>query len=178
MKKTLTDKQKNFISMLLEGERKTKICKNLGITIEELEDWYSDPFFIAYVNREKSKRWGDMEERLQVLLIKALDNLREALNSENESVRVKTSLAYLRYYENLNKLNLNFYLPKTEREVITEALKGINWDISYKGNVLVLENIALPTLREWYKKLKTEGSDSVKRLMEVYLMSIVEVNSK
>ena len=178
MKKTLSDKQKNFISMLLEGERKTKICKKLGITDEELEGWYSDPFFVAYVNREKSKKWGDTREYLRALLIKALDNLREALNSENESVRVKTSLAYLRYYENLNKLNLSFYLPKTEREVIIEALKEINWDVSYGGNALVLENISLSTLREWYRKLKTEGSDSVKRLMEAYLMSIIGVNSK
>lgn len=178
MKKTLSDKQKKFISMLLEGERKIKICKKLGVTDEELGDWYSDPFFIACVNKEKSKKWGDLEDRLQALLIKALDNLREALNSENKSVRVKTSLAYLRYYENLNKLNLNFNLPKTEKEVIIEALKRINWDISYKGNMLVLENISLPTLREWYRKLKTEGSDSVKRLMETYLMSIIGVNSK
>lgn len=88
--------QESVILALLEGKSQKEAAESAGVSAEQVSRWKaSDPLFVAELNRQRAELWEVNRAELLTLAKEARQVVREVLNSESESVRLKAALAVL-----------------------------------------------------------------------------------
>lgn len=92
----LTEQQLACIESLLAGSTKREAAEAVGCSPSTLSQWMQEPGFIAQLNSRRADLHEANTERLRSLAQKALEVLTEALESDDEKVRLSASRQVLK----------------------------------------------------------------------------------
>ena len=88
--------QESVILALLEGKSQKEAAESAGVSAEQVSRWKaSDPLFVAELNRQRAELWELNRAELLTLAKEARQVVKEVLNSESDSVRLRAALAVL-----------------------------------------------------------------------------------
>ena len=94
----LSGEQEAAIPLLLAGKTDAETAAAVGVSRQTVNAWANhDTAFIAAVNYERREVWRAQRARLQEAMTKATETVIAALNSDNESIRLKTALYLLEH---------------------------------------------------------------------------------
>lgn len=126
-------------------------------------EWYIDAIFIdVELNSDFSINGGYFFVELQTIAYYLQDEFRYLKNLLSPKVGDYTEIC--NYYKVLTSLNLNYYYPETEQEIVSK-LWDINW--SYRKNEQDKIDEQAKALKDFIDNLKMKKADTTK-LYEVY----------
>lgn len=137
----LTPVQEKTAILLASGESISSVAEKLQLNRSTIYQWQDMLTFQCFYNQQKQDIREGMRSELFMLGGLAVGILKESLNSENESVRLKASLAVIDRIENANIGCFNV------RNILKEKATSSAW-----------EDFNAPTLDEGkYQKLLKEN---------------------
>jgi len=77
----LSPPQAAALELLAAGKNDTETANEVGVTRQTVNTWrHHDPVFIAALNARRRELWGDVQDRLRSLALRAVDTLDGALD--------------------------------------------------------------------------------------------------
>lgn len=118
-KATLTKKQSLAISAVISSKNVNQGLKKININRSTWYRWLKKPHFKAELDRAKRKLVKSALESLDLATEKAVDVLKSLLNSDSESIKLKTATTILEFTERLvMKQELTDRIKELERKLI------------------------------------------------------------
>ena len=114
----LTPKQKNFIHHYIASPSIEIACKKAGIDRRTFYNWMKKEEFKEYLETKQKEVVEEALKRIKLSITKAVDNLIECLNSDDERMRRLTSKDILDYFIKVNELqDIEQRLEKLEKRL-------------------------------------------------------------
>ena len=82
--------------LIAQGAKLCEVAKECGVTPQTLSDWRSNPFFVVLSNQIQQNILNATEAKLINLSLKAVSNLEEMLDSENDRIRFEATKEVLK----------------------------------------------------------------------------------
>jgi len=93
----LTVPQEQALAALLEGCTDEAAAARAGVARQTVNQWrHSDFGFIAELNRRRAALWDAHADKLRGLIVKAIDIVAAALESEDEKTRTQAAMQLLK----------------------------------------------------------------------------------
>ena len=92
----LTEQQIACIEHLLAGQTKRQAAEAVGVNASTLSAWLQEPAFVAQLNARRKDVHQANTERLRDMASKAIDVIEQALESENEAVKLRAASQVLK----------------------------------------------------------------------------------
>ena len=93
---TITTQQESVITILLSGQTQTTAAAEVGVAKETISRWLaSDAQFVAVLNSRRRELWNANLDWLQSLGDEAVATIGGLMNSHNETIQLKASMAVL-----------------------------------------------------------------------------------
>ncbi|MCB0553020.1 MAG: hypothetical protein KDD02_05665 [Phaeodactylibacter sp.] len=123
----LTEQQERAAQYFADGATMEGCAEELGVPLTALYEWQEKPTFQAYFNRLSWNLKQNIAVGVMGLYKDALDAIRASLQSENESVKLKTAMYVIERIDNLSIGTTN------AKEMIREQCKSTMFsEVSYE----------------------------------------------
>ena len=89
----LSIEQRNAIDLLIQGQTDEQVAEAVGVTRQTVCQWRNNNSeFIAELNTRRKEVWSSQDDRIRHLQNAALEVMEDALNSEDENLRLKAAI--------------------------------------------------------------------------------------
>ncbi len=93
----LTPQQETAIDLILTGKNDREVAQTIGKSRSTVNTWRNhDPLFIATLNDRRQQVWGGQLNRLNNLVIEAVDVLQDGLHDSDIKVRIASAVHILK----------------------------------------------------------------------------------
>ena len=93
----LTPQQETAIDLILTGKNDREVAQTIGKSRSTVNTWRNhDPLFIATLNDRRQQVWGGQLNRLNNLVIEAVDVLQDGLHDSDIKVRIVSAIHILK----------------------------------------------------------------------------------
>jgi transcriptional regulator with XRE-family HTH domain len=93
----LSVEQLNAIELLITGASDQAVADQVGVSRQTITDWRNNnDEFAAQLERKRQALWVSHEDDLRSLITKAVEILRDAMQSKDERVRIGAAVHVLR----------------------------------------------------------------------------------
>ena len=90
-KKSLSPKQLQSISLLLEGRSKISVCEELGVGQSTMSIWCGDPLFKSELEARQEEMFQEACGRVKANLCAAVDVLAMLMQHHDDSIKFKAA---------------------------------------------------------------------------------------
>lgn len=96
-KKELSVEQLNAIELLITGSPDQAVADQVGVSRQTITAWRNDDFeFAAQLESKRQALWASHEDGLRSLITRAIEILRDGMQSQDERIRIVSAVHVLR----------------------------------------------------------------------------------